>query len=146
MIAGSALFGAAAAASWGVGDFTARFIGRAVGVPQGLFGVMLVGSAAIGLYALVSGATLVWEPSGLWLLVLNGVASLLATTGQEAIDATIDQAEREGWGTGVTKFRLRDWGLSRQRYWGCPIPVVHCPSCGVVPEKKETCRSVCPMT
>ncbi|MEM9975099.1 MAG: leucine--tRNA ligase, partial [Pseudomonadota bacterium] len=58
-------------------------------------------------------------------------------TGQEAIDATIDQAERDGWGRGVTKYRLRDWGLSRQRYWGCPIPVVHCPSCGVVPEKKE---------
>ena len=79
MIVGSALFGAAAAGSWGVGDFTARFIGRAVGVPQGLFGIMLVGSVAIGLYALVSGATFVWEPSGLWLLVLNGVASLLAT-------------------------------------------------------------------
>ncbi len=58
-------------------------------------------------------------------------------TGQEAIDATIDQAERDGWGRGVTKYRLRDWGLSRQRYWGCPIPVVHCPSCGVVPEKKK---------
>ena len=58
-------------------------------------------------------------------------------TGQEAIDATIDWAEAEGLGLGKTQYRLRDWGLSRQRYWGCPIPVVHCSSCGVVPEKKE---------
>jgi len=58
-------------------------------------------------------------------------------TSDEAIDATIALAEKDGWGKGVTKFRLRDWGLSRQRYWGCPIPVVHCDSCGVVPEKKE---------
>ncbi len=58
-------------------------------------------------------------------------------TGQEAIDAAIDWAEAQGIGTGKTQFRLRDWGLSRQRYWGCPIPVVHCDTCGVVPEKKE---------
>ncbi len=68
---------------------------------------------------------------------VNHFAGLDLATGEEAIDATIAFAEQQGWGKGVTNYRLRDWGLSRQRYWGCPIPVVHCDDCGVVPEKKE---------
>ncbi|WP_299630384.1 leucine--tRNA ligase [uncultured Roseobacter sp.] len=67
----------------------------------------------------------------------RGFAGEAHQTGLEAIDAAIDFCENSGVGQGVTKFRLRDWGLSRQRYWGCPIPVVHCDACGVVPEKKE---------
>ncbi len=47
--------------------------------------------------------------------------------------AVIDRAEGEGWGKGTTVWRLRDWGVSRQRYWGTPIPIVHCDECGVVP-------------
>ncbi|WP_373051137.1 leucine--tRNA ligase, partial [Thalassovita aquimarina] len=68
---------------------------------------------------------------------VKGFAGEEIQTGDDAVNAAVDFCESKGIGQGVTKFRLRDWGLSRQRYWGCPIPVVHCDACGVVPEKKE---------
>ena len=68
---------------------------------------------------------------------VRGFSGAADQTGEAAVDAAIQHAEAAGYGEGVTKFRLRDWGISRQRYWGCPIPVVHCDDCGTVPEKKE---------
>jgi len=68
---------------------------------------------------------------------IRGFAGDDVQTGEDGVAAAIAFAEAQGFGAGVTKYRLRDWGLSRQRYWGCPIPVVHCASCGVVPERKE---------
>ncbi|MCP9221974.1 leucine--tRNA ligase [Erythrobacter sp. LQ02-29] len=58
---------------------------------------------------------------------LNGMAV------EDAKAKIVARAEDDGWGEGQTVWRLRDWGVSRQRYWGTPIPFIHCEKCGVVP-------------
>ncbi len=69
--------------------------------------------------------------------VLKGCGEFDGLFGQEARDAIIKWFEEKGLGKKVINFRLKDWGVSRQRYWGAPIPMIHCPECGVVPESKD---------
>ena len=67
------------------------------------------------------------ENSGQW----SGLASL------EARRVMAEHARSHGFGQAAITFRLKDWGISRQRYWGTPIPVVHCPACGVAPVPED---------
>ena len=61
-----------------------------------------------------------------------------------AFDAMEVALQKKGLGQARTQFRLRDWGISRQRYWGCPIPIIHCESCGDVPVPEDQLPVVLP--
>ena len=65
--------------------------------------------------------------------VLQDSGEFSGLSSEQAFDAIADWLERQGRGARQVNFRLRDWGVSRQRYWGCPIPVINCDACGSVP-------------
>ena len=71
-------------------------------------------------------------------------AFLDGMTVEAAGKAVIERAQSEGWGKAQTTWRLRDWGVSRQRYWGTPIPIIHCDDCGPVPVPKDQLPVVLP--
>jgi leucyl-tRNA synthetase len=63
---------------------------------------------------------------------------------EDAKAEIIAKAEHEGWGQGQIQFRLRDWGVSRQRYWGTPIPIIHCEFCGAMPVPRSQLPVILP--
>ncbi|MGV8931715.1 MAG: leucine--tRNA ligase [Luteimonas sp.] len=63
---------------------------------------------------------------------------------RQSFDALAARFEHDGRGARRVNFRLRDWGVSRQRYWGCPIPVIYCPDCGAVPVPEDQLPVVLP--
>jgi leucyl-tRNA synthetase len=65
-------------------------------------------------------------------------------TSAEAFEQIIAALQEREAGRSITNYRLRDWGVSRQRYWGCPIPMIHCPDCGVLPVPEEDLPVVLP--
>ena len=65
-------------------------------------------------------------------------------TSEQAFDAIAEHLQKQGKGCKRVNYRLRDWGVSRQRYWGCPIPIINCPTCGEVPVPEEQLPVVLP--
>ncbi|HWX67254.1 MAG TPA: leucine--tRNA ligase [Rhodanobacter sp.] len=81
-----------------------------------------------------------WTPRGV--LVNSGEYDGMDFS--QALDALATRFERDGSGSRRVNWRLRDWGVSRQRYWGCPIPVIYCPKCEAVPVPEDQLPVVLP--
>jgi len=75
-------------------------------------------------------------------LVNSGPYSSL--TSEQAIERMTRDAEAKSFGKGTIQYRIRDWGISRQRYWGTPIPIVYCGACGIVPVREEDLPVILP--
>jgi leucyl-tRNA synthetase len=76
--------------------------------------------------------------------ILVGSGAFSGMRSSAAKEAIIDYIEKKGLGKGVVNYKLRDWGISRQRYWGTPIPVVYCERCGIVPVPEKDLPVILP--
>ena len=82
-----------------------------------------------------------YTPQG---ILLDASGPFAGLTSEEAHEKMVEQAVEGGYGEAAIDFKLKDWGISRQRYWGTPIPVIHCEKCGVVPVPEEDLPVVLP--
>jgi leucyl-tRNA synthetase len=84
-----------------------------------------------------------------WPMIVDGVlresGEYSSLTSEEARHRMTAKAEAEGFGKAAVTFRIKDWGISRQRYWGTPIPVIYCPKCGMVPVPESDLPVVLPL-
>ncbi len=77
--------------------------------------------------------------------ILENSGEWSGLTSEEARRRMNEKAEREAFGKAAVTYRIKDWGISRQRYWGTPIPVIHCAACGVVPVPEEQLPVILPL-